>query len=336
MAVKLGINGLGRIGRNTLKILKERYPNDLDVVAFNDLGDLEMMAHLFRYDSVYGRYQGDIEVVSDGIILDGDHIKALSERDPSKLPWGDLGVDIVIESTGIFKTHEQASMHMHAGAKKVIISAPSPDPDLTVVLGVNGDDYNHANHHVISNASCTTNCLAPAAKVVHDKFGIVKGLLTTVHAYTGGQNLVDGPHKDKRRARAAAVNIIPTSTGAARAVAKVIPELEGKFDGMAMRVPIPTGSVVDFVATLETDTTTEAVHAAFDEAANGPMQGILQFSRDPLVSSDIVGSSYSSIVDADYTVVMQGNLLKVITWYDNEWGYSTRTADLAKMMADQL
>ncbi len=335
MAVKVGINGFGRIGRNVLKILKEKYADELDVVAFNDLGDLATMAHLFKYDSVYGRYE-DIEVREDGLVVNGDFIKALSERDPAQLPWGEMGVDIVIESTGIFKTRETAGKHLEAGAKKVIISAPAKDPDVTIVLGVNDDQYDPAKHDVVSNASCTTNCLAPVAKVINDEFGIVKGLLTTVHAYTSTQNLIDGPHKDLRRARAAAVNIIPTSTGAAKAVSLVIPELEGKFDGIAMRVPVPTGSVVDFVAELENDTTTEAVHAAFKAAAEGPMKGILKFSTEPLVSSDIVGSSYSSIVDADYTFVMQGNMVKVITWYDNEWGYSSRTADLAKMMADKL
>jgi glyceraldehyde 3-phosphate dehydrogenase len=335
MAVKVGINGFGRIGRNVLKILKEKYPDELDVVAFNDLGDLKTMAHLFKYDTVYGRYE-DIEVREDGLVVAGDFIKSLSERDPSKLPWGEMGVDIVIESTGFFKTRETAGQHLTAGAKKVIISAPSKDPDLTIVMGVNDDQYDPAVHDVVSNASCTTNCLAPAAKVLNDNFGIVKGLLTTIHAYTSTQNLIDGPHKDLRRARAAAENIIPTSTGAAKAVSLVIPELEGKFDGIAMRVPVPTGSVVDFVAELEQETTTEEVHKLYAEAAEGPMAGILQFSTEALVSSDIVGSSYSSIVDADYTFVMQGNMVKVVTWYDNEWGYSSRTVDLAKMMADSL
>lgn len=335
MAVKVGINGFGRIGRNVLKILKEKYPDELDVVAFNDLGDLKTMAHLFKYDTVYGRYE-DIEVREDGLVVSGDFIKSLSEREPAKLPWGEMGVDIVIESTGFFTKRAGAAQHLEAGAKKVIISAPSKDPDLTIVMGVNDDQYDPEVHDVVSNASCTTNCLAPAAKVLNDNFGIVKGLLTTVHAYTSTQNLIDGPHKDLRRARAAAENIIPTSTGAARAVSLVIPELAGKFDGIAMRVPVPTGSVVDFVAELEKETTTEEVHKLYAEAAEGPMAGILKFSTEPLVSSDIVGSSYSSIVDADYTFVMQGNLIKVVTWYDNEWGYSSRTADLAMMMANSL
>src|SRR5690606_3868894 len=335
MAVKVGINGFGRIGRNVLKILKDRYPNELDVVAFNDLGDLKTMAHLFKYDTVYGTYE-DVEVREDGLVVAGDFVQAFSESDPAKLPWGDLGVDIVIESTGVFKQRAQAAKHLEAGAKKVIISAPSKDPDLTVVLGVNSDAYDPDKHHVISNASCTTNALAPAAKVVHECFGIVKGLLTTVHAYTSTQNIIDGPHKDLRRARAGAQNIIPTSTGAAKAVSLVIPELEGKFDGMAMRVPVPTGSVVDFVATLERPTTTEDLHAAFAEAAEGSLKGILKFETEPIVSSDIIGSPYSSIVDAEFTVVMNGDMVKVIAWYDNEWGYSTRTADLAKMVADRL
>ncbi len=335
MAVKVGINGFGRIGREVLKVLKAKYADDLDVVAFNDLGDLKTMAHLFKYDSVYGTYE-DIEVKEDGLVVKGDFIKALSERDPAKLPWGELGVDIVIESTGFFRGREDAGKHIEAGAKKVIISAPAKNPDLTIVLGVNSEDYDPDKHDVVSNASCTTNALAPAAKVVHDKFGIVKGLLTTVHAYTSTQNLIDGPHKDLRRARAAAINIIPTSTGAARAVSLVIPDLEGRFDGIAMRVPVPTGSVVDFVAELKSDTTTEDLHAAFEEAANGALKGILKFETDPIVSSDIVGSSYSSIVDADYTFAMGGNMVKVIAWYDNEWGYSSRTADLTKLIADKL
>lgn len=335
MTVKVGINGFGRIGRNVLKILKQRYPGELDVVAFNDLGDLKTMAHLFKYDTVYGTYE-DIEVREDGLVVGGDFVKALSERDPAQLPWGDLGVDVVVESTGIFKSRAQAAMHLEAGAKKVIISAPSKDPDLTVVLGVNTDQYDPEKHDVLSNASCTTNALAPAAKVVNDNFGIVKGLLTTVHGYTSTQNLIDGPHKDLRRARAAAENIIPTTTGAARAVSLVIPDLEGKFDGMAMRVPVPTGSVVDFVATLENETTTEDLLAAFKEAAEGSMKGVLKLETDPIVSSDIVGSPFSSIVDADFTMVMGGNLVKVIAWYDNEWGYSTRTADLVKLVADKL
>ena len=336
MAVKVGINGLGRIGRQVLKVMKEKYPNDFDIVAFNDLGNLETMAHLFRYDSNYGRFEGSVEVREDGLVVDGDFIKSLSEPDPAKLPWSDLGVEIVIESTGRFRDREGASKHLQAGAKKVIITAPAKKPDLTVVLGVNEGMYDPSSHHIISNASCTTNCLAPAAKVVQDAFGIVKGVMTTIHSYTNDQRILDLPHKDLRRARAAALNIIPTTTGAARALALVIPELEGKFDGFAMRVPTPTVSVVDFVAELEKETTTEELHEAFRAAANGPMKGILGFSEEPLVSMDYKGDPRSSIVDAQFTFIMGGNMAKVVSWYDNEWGYSVRTADLAKLIADQL
>ena len=336
MTTRIGINGLGRIGRQVLKIMLEQYGSEFDIVAFNDLGDLNTMAHLFKYDSNYGKYDGDIEVIADGLQIRGDQIQALSERDPSKLPWGDLGVDIIIESTGLFRSHEQASKHLQAGAKKVIISAPSKDPDVTIVLGVNEDMYDPAEHHVVSNASCTTNCLAPAAKVVQDEYGIEKALMTTIHSYTNGQRILDMPHKDLRRARAAAINIIPTTTGAARAVSRVIPELEGKFDGFAMRVPISTVSVVDFVAVLEAEATTESLHKAFQAASVGPMEGILGFSEEPLVSSDYKMDSRSSIVDAQFTTVMGGNLAKVVTWYDNEWGYSSRTADLASLMAKSL
>jgi glyceraldehyde 3-phosphate dehydrogenase len=336
MATKIGINGFGRIGRQVLKAMKETYADEFDVVAFNDLGDLKTMAHLFKYDSNYGRYGGTVETADGGLVIDGDHIKAFSEKDPAALPWGDLGVQIVIEGTGVFRDRAGAGKHLAAGAKKVIITAPAKEPDLTVVLGVNNDMYDPAKHHIISNASCTTNCLAPAAKVVQDTFGISKGVMTTIHAYTNDQCILDLPHKDLRRARAAALNIIPTTTGAARAVALVIPELEGKFDGYALRVPTPTVSVVDFVALLEKEATTEALHDAFRKAAVGSMKGILSFSEEPLVSVDYKGSNYSSIVDAQFTFVMGGNMAKVVTWYDNEWGYSIRTADLAKMIADKL
>jgi glyceraldehyde 3-phosphate dehydrogenase len=336
MAVKIGINGLGRIGRQVLKIMKEKYPDDFDVVAFNDLGDLPTMAHLFKYDSNYGHFDGTIEVREDGLVVDGDFIKALSERDPAQLPWADMGVEIVIESTGVFRDRAGAGKHLEAGAKKVIISAPAKQPDLTIVLGVNDEMYDPAQHHIVSNASCTTNCLAPAAKVVHDSFGIVKGVMTTIHAYTNDQQILDLPHKDLRRARAAALNIIPTTTGAAKAVSLVIPDLEGKFDGFAMRVPTPTVSVVDFVADLEKETTTEELHAAFRAAAAGPMKGILGIGDEPLVSMDYKGDSRSSIIDMQFTFVMGGNMAKVVTWYDNEWGYSVRTADLAHMMAKSL
>jgi glyceraldehyde 3-phosphate dehydrogenase len=336
MAVKIGINGLGRIGRQVLKVIKEMHPDEFDVVAFNDVGDLKTMAHLFKYDTNYGKFEGTVEVKEDGLVVDGDFIKALSERDPADLPWGELGVDIVIESTGFFRTHATAGKHLEAGAKKVIISAPSGDPDLTVVLGVNGDDYDPAKHHIVSNASCTTNCLAPAAKVLHDKYGIVKGLMTTIHAYTSDQRLLDAPHSDLRRARAAAMNIIPTTTGAARALALVIPDLKGKFDGFAMRVPTSTVSVVDFVAELGKETTTEEVHAAYRAAAAGPLKGILGVADEPLVSVDYKGDSRSSIVDLQFTQVMGGNMVKVVTWYDNEWGYSVRTVDLAMKMGASL
>lgn len=336
MAVKVGINGFGRIGRQVLKAMKDCYPGELDVVAFNDLGDLHTMAHLFRYDSNYGHFKGTVEVVDDGLVVNGDHIKALSVKDPAQLPWKDLGVDIVIESTGIFTNREGAGKHLEAGAKKVIISAPAKDPDLTMVLGVNSDMYDASKHHIVSNASCTTNCLAPAAKVVQDKFGIVKALMTTVHSYTNDQQILDLPHKDLRRARAAALSIIPTTTGAAKAVALVIPELKGKFDGYAMRVPTPTVSVVDFVAELERPTTTEELRQAFIDAANGELKGILGASDEPLVSVDFKGDSRSSIVDLEFTMVMGGNMAKIVTWYDNEWGYSMRTADLASMLAKKL
>lgn len=336
MATKVGINGFGRIGRQVLKVMKEKYPQDFDVVAFNDLGNLETMAHLFRYDSNYGKYEGEVEVREDGLVIDGDFIEALSIPDPASLPWKEKGVEIVIESTGIFRSREDAGKHLQAGARKVIISAPAKNPDITVVIGVNDEKYDPAQHHIVSNASCTTNCLAPAVKVVQDTFGIVKGLMTTIHAYTNDQRILDLPHKDLRRARAAALNIIPTTTGAAKAVASVIPELEGKFDGYALRVPVPTVSVVDFVAELEKPATTEELHQAFKDAEAGRLKGILGFLEEPLVSSDFIGDSRSSIVDAQFTFVMGDKMAKIVTWYDNEWGYSVRTADLAAIMAKSL
>jgi len=335
MAIRVGINGFGRIGRQVLKAMREYYPEEIDVVAFNDLGDLNTMAHLFRYDSNYGIYPGTVEVKENAIVVDGDEILALSERDPANLPWGELGVDIVIESTGIFRDKASASKHIQAGAKKVIISAPAKGEDITIVLGVNEELYDPENHHVMSNASCTTNCLAPAAKVVNDLYGIEKAFMTTIHSYTNDQKILDLPHSDLRRARAAAVNIIPTSTGAAKAVSLVIPELEGKFDGMAVRVPTPTGSLVDFVATVEKTPSKDELIAAFEEAAGGRMKGVLAVSHEPLVSNDYIGNSYSSTIDALSTDV-SGNLVKVITWYDNEWGYSCRTADLTKFVGDKL
>ncbi|RMF78454.1 MAG: type I glyceraldehyde-3-phosphate dehydrogenase [Chloroflexi bacterium] len=336
MTINVGINGFGRIGRQVLKAIKAKYPDDINIVAFNDLGDLDTMTHLFRYDSTYGPYHGSVEVQNGSLIVDGDEIKALSERDPAALPWGDLGVDIVIESTGIFRSREGASKHLDAGAKKVIISAPAKGQDVTIVLGVNNDAYDPANHHIISNASCTTNCLAPAAKVINDAFGIETGFMTTIHSYTADQAILDQPHKDLRRARSAAENIVPTTTGAAQAVAEVIPDLKGKFDGMAVRVPTPTVSLIDFVATVEKSVTAEELNAAFEEAASGHMKGILDVSHEPLVSGDYKGNEHSSIIDALSTSVMNGKLIKVVSWYDNEWGYSMRVADLTKKVGDQL
>ena len=338
MTVKVGINGFGRIGRQVLKAIKENYRDEFDVAAVNDLFDPETNAHLFKYDSNFGIYSGTVEVDGGDIVVDGDHIKVLAERDPAKLPWGDLGAEIVFESTGVFRDGRKAAAHISAGAKKVIISAPAKPADsvdLTVVLGVNDEMYDPAKHHILSNASCTTNCLAPAVKVVFDNFGIVKGLMTTIHSYTTDQRVLDLAHKDLRRARAAALNIIPTTTGAAKALALVIPELKGKFDGMALRVPTPTVSIVDFVAELEKTTTTEEVNAAFKAAAEGPLKGILGYSEEPLVSMDYKGDPRSSIVDGLSTMMIGGNIVKVIAWYDNEWAYSVRMTDLAKLLADK-
>jgi len=337
MATRVGINGFGRIGRQVMKIIMDKYPNDLEVVAFNDLGDLATMAHLYKYDSSYGITDDTVEVGDGTLTINGKQVKALKERDPGALPWSDLGVDIVVESTGVFRSREKVQPHIDAGAKKVIISAPAKgEVDLTIVLGVNSDQYDSAQHNIISNASCTTNCLAPAAKVVHDNFNIKRGLMTTIHSYTNDQRILDLPHSDLRRARAAALSMIPTTTGAAKAVALVIPELKGKFDGISVRVPTPTVSLVDFVAEIERETTTEELLAKFREAANGPMQGIFAVADEPLVSMDYKGDDRSSIVDAEFTTVFQGTMVKVLAWYDNEWGYSARTADLAKMMADAL
>lgn len=334
MATRIAINGFGRIGRQVTKALLENYKGTFDLVAVNDLSDVATNAHLFKYDTNYGKYDGTVEVDGSDIIIDGDRLQVLSERNPAELPWGDLGVDIVVESTGIFRDREQAAMHIEAGAKKVIISAPAKNEDITICMGVNHELYDAANHHVISNASCTTNCLAPAAKVVNDTFGIIQGVMTTVHAYTSDQRLVDVTHKDMRRARAAAMNIIPTTTGAAKAVALVVPELEGKFDGMAMRVPTSTVSVVDFVASVEKSGSTEELLAAFDAAAAGPMKGILDVSREPLVSSDFKGNAFSSIIDAEFSG-FYGDMVKVVTWYDNEWAYSVRVVDLCKYIVEQ-
>ena len=335
MAVKVGINGFGRIGRQVLKAIREKYPRDLQVVAINDLYDVKVNAHLFKYDSNYGIYPGTVEVHNGNLVVDGDEIVNLAEKDPARLPWRDLGVELVIESTGVFTSGPQAGAHLAAGAKKVIITAPAKEEDLTVVLGVNESMYDPAKHHIVSNASCTTNCLAPVAKVLHDHFGIEKGLMCTIHSYTNDQRILDLPHRDLRRARAAALNIIPTSTGAARALALVIPDLKGKFDGYALRVPTPTVSIVDFSAVVSRTVTVEEVKAALKAAAEGPMKGILGYEEAPLVSMDFKGDTRSSIVDAEYVQVMGGNLVKVVAWYDNEWGYSNRVADLANLMADK-
>ena len=335
MTIRVGINGFGRIGRQVFKVIEEQYDGTLEVVAVNDLFPPQTNAQLLKRDSNYGRYEAEISVDGGDLVVNGERIKVFQQRDPSQLPWGDLGVDIVVESTGVFRKREQAAMHLTAGAKKVIISAPATEPDITIVLGVNQRDYDPAKHHIISNASCTTNCLAPTAKVVNDSFGIVKGLMTTIHSYTNDQRILDLPHKDMRRARAAALNIIPTTTGAARALALVIPELKGKFDGMSMRVPTPTVSVVDFVAELAKPTTTEELRAAFQTAAEGELKGILGYSEEPVVSMDFKGDPRSSIIDGPFCQVLDGNLAKVISWYDNEWAYSVRVADLAYLMHEK-
>ncbi|MBP8002964.1 MAG: type I glyceraldehyde-3-phosphate dehydrogenase [Chloroflexi bacterium] len=338
MAIKVGINGFGRIGRQVFKAIQERYDNDLDVVAVNDLMDVETNAHLLKYDSTYGRFPGKVEVIDGQIHVDDEIVRSFAERDPSKLPWGDLGVDIVLECTGIFTTKEKAAPHLAAGAKKVLISAPGKEVDWTVCLGVNEEDYNPESHNVISNASCTTNCLAPVAKVLNDTFGIKRALMSTIHAYTNDQRILDLAHKDKRRARTAGASIIPTTTGAAKAVSLVIPDLKGKFDGMAFRVPVVTVSVVDLVAELDRDTTVAEINEALKAAASGDnwLGKVLDFTTEPLVSADFVGNPASSTVDGLSTQVIGGNLVKVVTWYDNEWGYASRLADLTKFVADRL
>ena len=331
---RIAINGFGRIGRQVTKALKERYNKDFDLVAVNDLGDVATNAHLFKYDSNYGVYKGTVTVDGGDIVIDGDRVKVLAERDPSKLPWGDLGVDIVIESTGLFTAKEKAELHLTGGAKKVIISAPAKGDVKTFVMGVNEQEYDAKKHNVVSNASCTTNGLAPVAKVLHEKFGIEKGLLTTVHAYTNSQRLLYLAAPDLRDARAAGLNIVPSSTGAAKAVGLVIPALQGKFTGMAFRVPTSTVSVVDFTALLNRNTTVEEINAAMKEYADGAMKGILQYTEEPLVSSDLKGNTHSSIFSALDTLVIGGNMIKAVSWYDNEWGYSVRVTDLAKYIAD--
>jgi len=335
VTTRIGINGFGRIGRNYFRAALAQGA-DLEIVAVNDLTSPEALAHLFKYDSVGGRLKETIEVKDGNIVVNGNVIKVLAERDPANLPWGELGVDIVIESTGFFTKAADAQKHIDAGAKKVLISAPASDEDITIVMGVNHNLYDNATHHIISNASCTTNCLGPLAKVVNDEFGIERGLMTTVHAYTADQNLQDGPHKDLRRARAAAINMVPTSTGAAKAIGLVLPELKGKLDGYAIRVPVPTGSATDLTVTVSRETTVEEVNAALKRASESDeLQGFLTYTEEPIVSSDIVGDPASSIFDAGLTKVI-GNQVKVVSWYDNEWGYSNRLVDLTELVASKL
>jgi glyceraldehyde 3-phosphate dehydrogenase len=333
VSTKIGINGFGRIGRQLLKAIMYEYEGEIEVVAVNDLSSPHSLAHLLKYDSTYGGFDADVESTDDAIVIDGNEIKVFSERDPSALPWGKNDVEIVIESTGLFTDAEQAKAHIDAGAKKVIITAPGKNEDLTVVLGVNEDQYDASKHHIVSNASCTTNCLAPVAKVVHDTYGIRRGFMTTIHAYTNDQVILDAQHKDLRRARAGAMNIIPTSTGAARAVALVIPELKGKFDGFALRVPTPTVSIVDFVCELDKNTSVDDLNNTFKEAAAGDLAGILDFTDEPLVSTDFRMDPHSAIIDGLSTMTLDDNMVKIIAWYDNEWGYSCRVADLTSMIA---
>ncbi|MEV6328059.1 type I glyceraldehyde-3-phosphate dehydrogenase [Streptomyces sp. NPDC051909] len=335
MTIRVGINGFGRIGRNYFRALLEQGA-DIEVVAVNDLGDTATTAHLLKYDTILGRLKAEVTHTADTITVDGHTIKVLSERNPADIPWGELGVDIVIESTGIFTKREDAAKHLAGGAKKVLISAPAKDEDITIVMGVNQDKYDPASHDVISNASCTTNCVAPMAKVLDENFGIVRGLMTTVHAYTNDQRILDFPHKDLRRARAAAENIIPTTTGAAKATALVLPQLKGKLDGMAMRVPVPTGSVTDLVVELSREVTKDEVNAAFKKAADGELKGILFYTEDEIVSSDIVSDPASCTFDSSLTMVQEGNSVKVLGWYDNEWGYSNRLVDLTVFVGGQL
>lgn len=334
--IKVGINGFGRIGRNVFKALIKKYESDLEVVAINDLTDPKTLAHLLKYDALYGRFDGTVEAKENSIVVNGKEIRIFAEREPKNIPWGISGVDIVIESTGLFTDANKAKAHIEAGAKKVLISAPAKNEDITVVLGVNENEYDSSKHNIISNASCTTNCLAPFAKVLDKEFGIVKGLMTTVHSYTNDQKILDAPHSDLRRARAAAEAMIPTTTGAAKAVALVLPQLKGKLNGMAVRVPTPTVSMTDLVCELNKTATKEEINAAFKNAAEGELKGILEYSEEPLVSIDYRGNEHSSIVDGLSTMVIEDNLVKVVSWYDNEWGYSNRLADLTKYVADRL
>lgn len=333
MATRIGVNGFGRIGRQVTKAIKQRHGDELEVVAVNDLADVKSNAHLFKYDTNYGQYPGTVEVDGDSIVVDGKPIRVFAERDPGNIPWRDLGVEIVVESTGLFTDATKAAAHLNGGARKVIISAPAKNEDLTVVLGVNDDKYDPAKHRVVSNASCTTNCIAPVVKVLHESFGLRRSLMTTIHAYTNDQRILDIFHQDLRRARTAAMNIIPTTTGAAKAVGVVLPEIQGKIHGMAFRVPTSTVSVVDLVADLEREVTVDDVNTALKTAAMGPLKGIMEFCEEPLVSVDFKGNPASSTIDGLSTMVIDGNMVKVIAWYDNEWGYSCRASDLAAMMA---
>ena len=336
MSIKVGINGFGRIGRNAFKIAQKNLNKDVEIVAINDLTDTKTLAHLLKYDSLFGKFDGTVEAKENCLVVNGKEVKVFAERDPKNLPWKELGVDIVIESTGLFTKKEKAVAHIEAGAKKVIISAPATDEDITIVMGVNEKEYDPEKHNIISNASCTTNCLAPFAKVLNEKFGIVKGLMTTVHSFTNDQKILDLPHKDLRRARAAAESIIPTTTGAAKAVAKVLPDLKGKLNGFALRVPTPTVSITDLVCEVSKPTTKEEVNAALKEAAEGEMKGVLGYEEEPLVSIDYRGDSRSSIVDALSTMVIGDNLVKVVSWYDNEWAYSNRIVDLVNYVAERM
>jgi len=333
MGIKVGINGFGRIGRNIFRAAMGS--GDFDFVAVNDITDTKTLAHLLKYDSVLGNLEADIKATENSIVVDGDEFRVFSERDPGKIDWASVGAEIIVESTGLFTKRADAAKHLHDSVKKVIISAPAKDEDVTIVLGVNEGTYNPKEHHVISNASCTTNCLAPIAKVLHDNFTIKKGLMTTVHSYTNDQQLLDLPHKDLRRARAAALSIIPTSTGAAKAIGLVLPELKGKLDGISLRVPTPNVSIVDLVAEIEKPTSKDEVNAAMKKAADGPMRGLLQYSEEPLVSVDFRKNAHSSILDAPYTSVLEGNMVKLLSWYDNEWGYSSRVVDLIRYVVEQ-
>jgi glyceraldehyde 3-phosphate dehydrogenase len=335
MTTRIGINGFGRIGRQVLKAIMERHADKLEVAAINDLTSTKTNAHLFKYDTNYGVYPGKVEVQDESIVIDGHAVKVLANRDPAKLPWGELGVDVVVESTGFFTDAGKAAAHREGGAKKVIISAPAKGEDLTIVLGVNEQKYDRRKHNIVSNASCTTNCIAPMVKVLHDSFGVEKGLMSTIHSYTNDQRILDQTHEDLRRARAAAMNIIPTTTGAARAVGVVLPELNGKIHGLAFRVPTSTVSVTDFVATIKRNATVDEINAAYKEASENSLKGIMEYCTEPLVSSDFKENPHSCIIDALSTMSLGGNLVKVIGWYDNEWGYSCRTADLAAFLVDQ-